>query len=257
MNLDAATRFIRTHGTAAERLRLDALLGPSVAPEAAIAAVAADQRGDGGWAPFWAPESGLDATCFRLAQIEAVALGRIPEPMRRAVAFLADRQRPDGSWEEDARYAASAPPWCRPGDSRAGLYVSANCAYWLARLQPEAETSARGAAYLAASLGPSGRLPSFAHAQWLAAGALWAVGRPEAGGLVATLGEALERLSAGGLAWLLMALRGAGVPAAHPVLSEARARLREAQEDDGRWASDDGPEGDVHATLEAIRALTS
>lgn len=212
MDLEAAVRFVRARGDDAARLRLAVLLGEDAAVAAATAAVGAGQRADGGWAPFWMAESGLDATCFRVAQL--AARGRVSSPMIRASAFLASRQRPDGTWQEEPRHAACAPPWCRPGEAAADLYVTANCAYWLCRLAPDGEGAARGGAALRARIGRGGDL-----------------------------------------AWLVTALSDVGVPASDTVVAAARARLARAQEADGRWASDDGPSGDVHATLEALRAL--
>ena len=253
MDLEAAVRFVRARGDEAARLGLAVLLGEDAAVAATTAAVGAGQRADGGWAPFWMAESGLDATCFRVAQL--AARGRVSSPMIRASAFLASRQRPDGTWQEEPRHAACAPPWCRPGEAAADLYATANCAYWLCRLAPDGEGAARGGAALRARIGRGGDLGSFARSDGLAAGALHALGRPEAAVLLAALAGRLASLSGGDLAWLVTALSDVGVPASDTVVAAARARLARAQEADGRWASDDGPSGDVHATLEALRAL--
>ncbi len=54
---------------------------------------------------------------------------------------------------------------------------------------------------------------------------------------------------------MLIALRSAGVPAGHAPLQRAASLLAEGQAPDGRWPSEDGAARDVHATLEALRAL--
>src|SRR6266704_1128126 len=71
--------------------------------------------------------SGLAPPADVLAKAELDDLGALHrEPARRALAWLAGRQRPDGCWEEDAALADTAPDWARPGDPEARLYLTAN-----------------------------------------------------------------------------------------------------------------------------------
>lgn len=91
----------------------------------------------------------------------------------RAVEFLAQRQRADGNWEEDAALASLAPPWAKPGDEFVMLYLTAICGFWLAVLVEGKERASRAASYLYPYLDvDDGRLPSFLHTHWLAGG-LW------------------------------------------------------------------------------------
>ncbi len=55
--------------------------------------------------------------------------------------------------------------------------------------------------------------------------------------------------------WLINSLRAAGVPASHRLVDTAACLLERCQQEDGRWPSEDGPDRDVHSTLEAMRAL--
>jgi hypothetical protein len=66
----------------------------------------------------------------------------------------------------------------------------------------------------------------------------------------------LNDMPASSLAWLITTLHTAGVPADHPLIREAATLLEGQQQEDGRWASEDGPERDAHTTVEAVRALT-
>src|SRR5688572_6054403 len=268
-----AIAFVEAHADPSERERLRALLDGAAPSEATADAVLAGQRGDGGYAPFWAPDySGLDATCFRLALAEQLgvspAAGTDAEPspaaahVARALAFIAARQLPDGTWQEDVSALtpeAAVPPWLTPGDSAATLYLTANCGYWLGTLggADYAGPAMAAADALERELTEDGRLPSFPHSYWLAAGLLHRADRTLAAARV------LDRLrmailpdvTASGLAWLVICLAAAGVPAHHPTVRGAIQRLGPLQQPDGRWASDDGPARDVHATLEALRAL--
>src|SRR5687768_9134290 len=125
-----AIAFVESRADPSERERLRALMAGEPPSEATADAVLAGQRADGGYAPFWAPEySGLDATCFRLALAEQLsvksAVPTAPDEssaaalqVARALAFIASRQLPDGTWQEDIASlttpTAAVPPWLTP-----------------------------------------------------------------------------------------------------------------------------------------------
>jgi hypothetical protein len=257
MNTERAIAFIRRQGSPAEQARLAYLLDGTPPPPSAVDQLLAGQRPDGGWSPFWAAGySSLDATCYRLAQADQMGIGPTEPAIERALAFLAYRQRADGSWQEEEEVAQAAPPWVKPGDTAATLYLTANCGFWMATLVGS-EDGRQAATYLQTFLTVAGQLPTFLHAHWLA-GALWhSVGWPDVADSVFTYlhQERLPELSAANLAWLIVALRRAAVPADHPLLQAAATRLDQCQEADGRWPADDGPDWDVNTTLEALRAF--
>jgi hypothetical protein len=257
-----ALEFIRQHATENERIRLRHLLTGEPPSSQEAEQMLAGQRPDGGWAPFWAAEySSLDATCLRLAQAEQAGIPADHLALIRARDLLRQRQRPaDGCWEENAAVRDSAPPWARPGDLAARLYLTANCAFWLAvQAHDEADRDAatRGATAIAHYLSPDGVLPSFPHAHWLAAAVWYRLGLSEAAdraldGLARRLNDGL---TASEIGWLCLALRLAGLPPAHPVISEGLVHLERSQRPDGGWASADGPERETHVTLEILRVL--
>ncbi|HEY7339244.1 MAG TPA: prenyltransferase/squalene oxidase repeat-containing protein [Ktedonobacterales bacterium] len=256
---ERAVAFVRAHGSASEQSRLRILLEGARPTAEEEAVILADQRADGGWAPFWATDySSVDATCFRLAQAEQGGIPAGHDAILRAVWFLRDRQRDDGSWEETASTADVAPPWAMPGDLAAQLYLTANSSYWLAKLLPHDDaTASRGAEVLRAHLDESGRMPTFLHAHWLAAGAWYRLGQHElAERVLTTLSDCLDaKTPASSLSWLITTLRTVDVPADHPAIMKALSLLEAGQRVDGSWASEDGPAADAHATLEALRAL--
>jgi hypothetical protein len=258
VNQPAAIHFVRERGTPAEQARLSFLLTglrPSAAEKQQFFQ---DQREDGSWSPFWAPfSSGLDATCFHLAQGEQMGMGLNEPELVRAALFLAQRQRSDGAFEEDAAVSDLAPAWAKPGDLAAQLYLTANCGFWLTFF-PQTQASAHlAASSLRSFLPPDGHLPTFLQAHWLATGLfsrLKQIGPAER--LLAYLATRLADLSASSLAWLTVTLRLANWPATTPLIVQAAALLTPLQQSAGNWQSEDGPEQDVHATLEALRAFT-
>jgi hypothetical protein len=256
MNVESALAFVAHHGNEVEQARLRYLLAQEAPSQNVISRLLAGQRDDGGWAPFWAADrSSLDATCFRLAQAEQLGINYLHSAIARAVKFLTLCQQADGSWEEDAAAAADAPRWVKPGDVATRLYLTANCGFWLA-LSGEHDGATKAAAYLQARLDENGHMPSFPHTHWLAAGVWYRLKWQEPAERVARhLGQQLTKLAASNLAWLIITLRSAGVPACHTLVNQATLLLEHKQHQDGRWPSEDGADWDVHATLETLRAL--
>lgn len=256
-DLQPAIDFVLRSGTPVEKAQLRYRLNAEPMPDDVREQFARSQRGDGGWAPFWQPDySSLDATCYQLAQLEQLGAGMRSLMVIDAVRFLAERQALDGSWAEDQAVADDAPVWAKPGDPAAGLYVTANCAFWMAvtGLVPSAAHDA--ATYLSFHLNEDGALPSFPHAHWLAAAVWRHQGMDDEGGKsLANLRQRVPELSAGNLAWMILALRQGGVPAGDDVVVSAVERLIELRPPDGPWPADEGSDNAAHATVEAIRAL--
>lgn len=257
MNVEKALAFIKREGNVVERARLDYLLSAKRPSQEIVAQLFAGQRGDGGWAPFWAEDySSLDATCFRLAQAEQLGMSNDEPAVKRAVDFLAERQAADGSWQEEDAVVDVAPPWAMPGDLASTLYLTANCGLWLALLHENDDKTQSAATHLMDYMGEDGNLPSFLQSHWLAAG-LWRrlQQREPAARVFSYLETRLSDLPPGNLSWLLTTLSSAGVSTDEQLLSEAASLLEEAQDDDGRWTGEDGSGQDVHTTVEALRAL--
>ncbi|HEY8474049.1 MAG TPA: squalene--hopene cyclase [Natronosporangium sp.] len=270
VDLEAAIGFVVAHGDDVDRARLAYLrTGAEPAPELLAVAEAGQIAGAG-----WPGEQGgviasIDATCFRLAELDDLgALGR--PPVRQALDWLAATQRPDGTWEEDAALAEDAPPWARPGDEAARLYLTANAAFWLSAAglaaRPAGPRDTRvGGAYagvvrraadlLAGCLREDGSWPSFLVTGWLGAAVLYAQHKfYEAARMRLVLEKRLPEMTAADVAWLACALRRLGLDDHDPLLVGARNRLAETQRTDGCWPSDDGDAFTVHTTLMAIRA---
>jgi hypothetical protein len=257
VNIAGAVAFVQSREDQVELSRLAYILEGQPPSPGVLSALFTGQRQDGGWPPFWAQDySSLDATCFRLAQVEQLGITASESALQRAVDFLHLRQRSNGSWEEHHSVKESAPHWATPGNLAARMYLTANCGFWLVRLQGLSEGAENTAVYLRDHLKEDGHISSYLHAHWLA-GSLWlGLGWKDLADLVFRYLETrLADLSASGLAWLIVSLRISGVPANLEMIETAVSLLETAQGEDGRWSSEDGEVFDVNATLEALRAL--
>lgn len=268
VDLDAAIGFVVKKGDPVDRARLSYLRMSAPPNENILANVEAGQTLVGGWPALDGGKlPSLDATCFRLAELDDLgALAR--PPARRALYWLASRQRPDGSWQEEEALASVAPPWAQPGDPEATLYVTANVAYWLTVAQyygriaePQedpgySEAIARGTQVLVDSIQPDGTWPSFLITGWLASAVLYRQDRfYDAAKVNVVLTDRLPGMSPADAAWLAASLRRVGISDDDWTMVAARKRLAETQRSDGGWPSDDGEAFDVHTTLQAIRAV--
>ena len=261
-DIDGAIGYVVAHGDPVDRARLSYLRSGAAPPPDAVAKAEMGQAPGGGWPAFWAGDTAsVDATCFRLAELDDLgALDR--EPARKALAWLAARQRPDGTWEEDASLADAAPVWARPGDPEARLYLTANAGFWLAvsgpgeGLNPHAEVVARATQAFRATIREDGSWPSYLVAGWLGGALLYhAEWFYEAAQIQVILAERVPDMSPADVADLAAAFRRAGMSPDDWLLAAARKRLTETQRTDGGWPNEDSDALEVHTTLTAIRAL--
>jgi Prenyltransferase and squalene oxidase repeat len=275
--MDAAIGFVVARGDRVERARLSWLRAGVLPQPEVLTEAESGQSRHGGWPATWNGHvASVDATCFRLAELDDLgALGG--DAARLALDWLARSQRPDGTWEEDEALAEDAPAWARPGDLEARLYLTANAAYWLTVAAADAADAAAAAATpltvldeppmpyadeLAAAaeairgaLRPDGTWPSFLVTGWLGAAVLHRREMYyESARMQVVLAERVPRMSPADTAWMAAALRRAGVRQDDWLMVAARRRLAETQRSDGGWPSDDGEAFDVHVTLAAIRA---
>ncbi|MFG1871320.1 prenyltransferase/squalene oxidase repeat-containing protein [Micromonospora arborensis] len=268
--MDAAIGFVVAHGDAVDRARLSWLRTGAPVPDEVLDAAEAGQTPGGGWpAVLDGAVGSVDATCFRLAELDDLgALGR--PAARHALDWLAARQLPDGGWDEDPALADLAPEWARPGDPEARLYLTANAGFWLSVGGRDARAAGPldhrvGGSYagvvqaaaqaLAVQLAPDGSWPSFVAVGWLSAAVLHRQEMYYESALIqGVLAERIPKLSPADVAWLAGTLRRVDVGEEHWLLVSARERLTRTQRSDGGWDSDDGHQFDVHTTLRAIRA---
>jgi hypothetical protein len=279
VDIDAAIGFVVARGDAVDRARLAWLRTSATPGDDVFDHIERGQTKAGGWpAKPDGPVPSIDATCFRLAELDDLA-GLARPAAVRALRWLVGRQRPDGCWEEDMSLADAAPPWATPGDPDARFYLTACAAFWLCVADADARDAEadldaygqspykpasspygdpveRAAAAIRDQIEESGAWPGFLVSGWLAGAVLHRTGWfYEAARIFVLLGERVRTMSAADAAWLVAALRRAGVSPDDTLLVAARGRLTQTQRSDGAWPSDDGPDFDVHTTLTALRAL--
>ncbi|BCB81289.1 hypothetical protein GCM10022251_62240 [Phytohabitans flavus] len=262
VDIDGAIGFVVARGDAVDRARLSYLRTGAVPGEDILTTAEIGQAPAGGWPARWGAEVGsIDATCFRLAELDD--LGALGRPAAcRALDWLASRQH-DSMWEEDESLAREAPPWAQPGDPEARLYLTANAAFWLTvsdldagwgggRYGAQLRTAAQA---ITAHIGEDGSWKSFLASAWLSVAVLHRQEMfYESARIQITLGDRLGQMSPADVASMASTLRRVGVAVDEWLLTAARRRLAETQRSDGGWTSDDGSAFDVHTTLAAIRA---
>lgn len=271
IDMDAAIGYVVAHGDTVDRARLSWLRTGAEPPPEILADVEIGPVPEGGWPAFWGGHvASVDATCFRLGELDD--LGALSRPAARAALdWLAGRQRPDGTWEEDESLAGQAPDWAAPGDPEARLYLTTYAGFWLAVAELDgaraagpfdrrtsgryASTVYAAAQAVAGALRPDGTWPSFLAAGWLGAGLLYRQEMfYESARIQGVLADRLPGMSPADAAAMGATLRRIGIGAQDWALVAARRRLAETQRSDGGWDSDDGHRFDVHTTLTAIRA---
>lgn len=257
MNRERAVRFIINHGSMAEKARLFFLESETPPEVGVVEEFKASQREDGGWQPVWAQDySSVDATCYMLARAMTLGMNAEIPFYREGLEFLKARQAPDGSWEESPQVSEIAPPWAKPGDSSARLYLTANAGWTLAYALGGVPEVKQAAEYLQYMQSVDGSLPSYLQAVWLAAGMWRILGQEEkVRRSVLFLQLRAGRMSASMLSWMLVTLLLSGLDPDNPLVKNGLERLDTLQGADGRWESDDGAAYDVHVTLQSLQAF--
>jgi hypothetical protein len=262
-DIDTAIGYVVARGDAVDRARLSYLRTGKLPAADVFENLEAGQPPTGGGPAQWGGGvASVDATCFRLAQFDDLGALTRP-PAKRALDWIASRQRLDGFWEEDASLEAAAPPWAKPGDPEARFYLTVNASFWLTvaaldsgieDLYEVALTRANQA--IRDSLDDNGGWPGFLVSGWLAGAVLhraeWFY---ESARIFVVLADRVKTMSAADASLMVSALLRGGVSPDDSIIVAGRRQISATQRPDGAWPSDDGPAFDVHTTLTALRAL--
>jgi hypothetical protein len=262
-DIDAAIGYVVARGDAVDRARLSYLRTGNHPAAEIFEHVETGQTPTGGWPAQWGGDvASIDATCFRLAELDDLG-GLSRQSAKRALDWIASRQRLNGFWEEDSTLADVAPPWAKPGDPEARFYLTVNATFWLSVAAADSGSPdlyevplTRANQAIRDSLDDNGAWPGFLVSGWLAGAVLhraqWFY---ESARIFVILADRVKTMSAADAAWMVAALRRAGVNVDDSVLVAGRRQLSATQRPDGAWPSDDAAAFDVNTTLTALRAL--
>jgi hypothetical protein len=257
-----AIAFVEENGAELDKARLRRLLSGVDLDSALVRSFLGPQNEDGGF-PCRRVEgnpSCIHSTLNALWRLDELEMLGTP-PAEDALSYLLEVQRDDGGWDEDESVIEyGVPPWAVPGDLRARLYLSALSTYWLvAGGCAEDPALERAFDFLLAHQDEMGRFHGFLHSTWIGTGALLMAGErySEAAqkGLQALADEPISEWVDSQICWALDCLGRAGLPQDHPFVVDCLDQLARRQRDGGGWASEDGQDHAVGATIEAVKVF--
>lgn len=260
-NRERALEYITTYGNELEQARIAHILDGVKPPPGLEHTLAMEQNEDGGF-PFPGKKgspSTLSYTTFTLAWLDDLGLLH-GETGRRAVGFIASRQKDDGSWDENPAVNSYNPPlWMKPGEPAAIVYNTAGALFWLLLTGKAEDSLSRGLAFLVRHQTPSGAFFGFRHSTWLAV----SVFGMAAGWDAAVVRRSLDYLAgipaqqwvASQISWMLWTMLKCGVPRKHFFVVRMIDLLSQKQERDGSFPAEDGPDYTVNATIEALKVV--
>lgn len=262
IDLDRALMFIDEHGNLQDKARLLYLMMGETPPASVMQPLLGKQNADGGFPsrPQGIRPSSVDSTITALWQMNEVGMLNGQEACR-AMDFLIQFQRADGSWDEnEALPEDDLPPWIVPGQLASVNYLTAYSAYWLAISEyPKGRPALEKAInFLMAQQQENGEFQGYLHSQWIATGALLKYGQyPQRvdRSLQYIQARPVDKWDDTQLNWALDCLAAGGLPADHPLVQFLLDKLSNQQDDNGSWSSEEGPAYAVSATIGALKAI--
>jgi hypothetical protein len=197
------------------------------------------------------------AALLRLDELEILG----SSAAKKAFEYILRVQREDGGWDENAPIAKySPPPWARPGEPWARIYLSAQSAYWLAVGEYQSHAGFQKALdFLREHQEGSGRFEGFLHSTWIATAVFVMAGDPYSEivdkGLEALKAKPLSEWVDSQISWALECLGRAGLPKENPFVEQSLAELIRRQGGSGEWISEDGEARTVGAIIGVLKVL--
>ena len=257
----AATAYVEERGNAIERARLAAVLRDEPPSEAALRALAALQRPDGGFT-YWMPQvSNLCDTAYVLQWFDDLKVPKGPV-VERACRFILDRQQTDGGWDEEETIREHNPPeWMTPGRIETRVWLTGFCAHVLIRFgYAEAPGSTCPTDFLLEHMDEQGRLAGYPMATWIALPMLHFYPGPDPKtfdrALAVAEADYASQYDSAMLAWMLRCLKDVDLPFDHPLVAHTLDDLEGQQRPDGSWPATEGEHREVEVTVAALRELS-
>ena len=264
MDISTYASFIEDNGSELEKARFRRLFFGAKPEPTVVRNLTGLQNDDGGFPCRMTRgnPSSINDTLRALNWLDELGMLASPEA-KSALDYLLAVQKDDGGWDEvPAATQYGTPPWASPGQLRARMYLTAQCAYWLVvsgRVNHPAFRKSLG--FLLRHREETGRFRGFLHTTWIATGVLAMAGEEYSGvveqGLHALMAKPVAEWVDSQISWALEYLSRAGVSEDAPFVRLGLAQLLHRYEVNGRWESEDGEAYTVGATIGALKVLKS
>lgn len=257
-----AIDFVCKNGNILEKARLDVILGRKKPVKSVIRMIANLQNKDGGF-PY-NMEKGKPSTISdtTVALIWLNDLKMLDSDIgKKAIKHLISLQKENGSWDENPEISSYNPPvWMIPGDKKTIVYDTTYSAFWLG-ISGHRESLSFKKAYnfLIEYQNESGRFEGFLHSTRIGASVIAMVEDWESD-RVRTAIKYLDDVDsdkwvASQISWMLWCFVIADGPKDNSFVRKMLQELIKRQRKNGDFASEDGDEFAVNATLEAIKVI--
>jgi len=260
-NLQKACDFVYQNGDDIEKERLDAILKRKKPSESVILHIAHLQNPDGGF-PYQRMKGELST--LNDTEVELVVLNDLgllsSEVGKKALGYILAMQKEDGSWDENPEISKYDPPsWMVHGDRRSIIYHTVYCSFWLGiGGWRESVHFKKGYRFLKNCQNEAGKIEGFLHNSWIGTPVLAMECGWESVGVrkgVAYL-ESVTGWESSQISWMLWCFLMAHIPKENPFAARMRNELPLRQRFDGSFASEDGDEFSVSATIEALKVTS-
>lgn len=263
MRIEKALDYIRKHGNPMDKYRVEYLLNKRSDDAIPLKYLEDIQNEDGGFPHNLekGKHSDVSETCSMLDLIYELELGK-HDVCKRAVQFLFENQREDGSWDENPRILEYNPPsWDTPGKLETKTWLTGEVANNLIQLgHRDSEQVKRAVEFLKGIIDENGKVTGYKIATWITTSVIAQLEGIENNTAQKSLNLIQEWLQvedtdASFLNWYLACLLKAKIAKDHPLVQECLDKLLGLQQENGSWTSVDGERYTVPTTITSLRLL--
>jgi len=262
MDFARAGKFVQKMGSQEEAERLECILEGRKPKTRFVEELKKLQNSDGGFPLSMEknkPSTLMDSTVIlvRLEEFNSLQI----DIAKKIVAFFFAMQDKDGSWNENENILPyNPPPWTNPRNIHVKILSTAYTGLWLAKLGYSKDNRIRRACdFLMNYRKEDGSFEGFRHNTWIAASLFAMVygkrSRVTIEGLKFLAEISEDQWVPSQIAWLLWCLSSANFKKNNKFVKHFLSLLSKSQSSDGSFASEDGREFSVSATLEALKVL--
>jgi hypothetical protein len=261
IDIEKAAAFVYQNGDEIQKARLDAILKKRKPSDDIVKSIEELQNPDGGF-PYKQVRgelSTLNNTEGMLVWLDDLGCLR-SDIGKRAFHFLLTMQKEDGSWDENPEISKyNPPPWMVHGDRRSIIYHTAYCSFWLGvGGWKESVQFNKGYRFLKDCQNEVGKIEGFLHNSWIGISVFamesgWESVKVRKG---ITYLESVKGWEPSQISWMLWCFVIAHIPKENPFAARMLHELPLRQRLDGSFASEDGDEFAVNATIEALKVIS-